>query len=252
MTSTTILQSGNHAGTSRKLLFNIFYAVTLFFALSILLFLCSGVTYIKSCLIWDEDQLIENLQFLISFATGIVWMIAIHRARRRVPTERLRFFAVPMLFALAFLWLAGEEISWGQRIFDIATPDLLATINAQQETNLHNIPIFYVGSYPIFPTVLFYVGAFAWGIFLPIIHRFVTLDRLFFIAIPIPHVSTIPYFVAPVLFRFFYYNKFGNDAREGMEILLIGAFFIVAVHAMLEPLDIMRSNRQTAPRARSL
>jgi hypothetical protein len=35
--------------------------------------------------------------------------------------------------------VAGEEISWGQRIFGITTPDVLGAINAQGEFNLHNI-----------------------------------------------------------------------------------------------------------------
>lgn len=33
----------------------------------------------------------------------------------------------------------GEEISWGQRIFDLQTPEFLKKINRQGETNLHNI-----------------------------------------------------------------------------------------------------------------
>jgi hypothetical protein len=33
----------------------------------------------------------------------------------------------------------GEEISWGQRIFNLQTPELLMKINRQGETNLHNI-----------------------------------------------------------------------------------------------------------------
>ena len=35
----------------------------------------------------------------------------------------------------------GEEISWGQRIFNIETPGFLAEANAQKETNLHNLVI---------------------------------------------------------------------------------------------------------------
>ena len=40
---------------------------------------------------------------------------------------------------LGFLLLAGEEISWAQRIFDIETPSTLERINAQKELNLHNL-----------------------------------------------------------------------------------------------------------------
>ena len=36
-----------------------------------------------------------------------------------------------------------EEISWGQRIFGWSTPERLENLNAQQETNLHNIFVGY-------------------------------------------------------------------------------------------------------------
>jgi len=36
------------------------------------------------------------------------------------------------------LFVTGEEISWGQHFFGWGTPDWLADINKQQETNLHN------------------------------------------------------------------------------------------------------------------
>lgn len=38
----------------------------------------------------------------------------------------------------AFL-IAGEELSWGQWIFHWSTPESIAAVNLQQETNLHNL-----------------------------------------------------------------------------------------------------------------
>ena len=40
---------------------------------------------------------------------------------------------------LLFLFGAGEEISWGQRIFNIESSEYFKQNNAQQETNLHNM-----------------------------------------------------------------------------------------------------------------
>ncbi len=42
-------------------------------------------------------------------------------------------------FSALFFVVAGEEISWGQRIFGIETPDVLIEINVQSEFNIHNI-----------------------------------------------------------------------------------------------------------------
>jgi hypothetical protein len=41
--------------------------------------------------------------------------------------------------ALACLGIAGEEISWGQRLVGWTTPEALGGVNVQDETNLHNI-----------------------------------------------------------------------------------------------------------------
>jgi len=43
------------------------------------------------------------------------------------------------LFTLGCLFIAGEEVSWGQRIFDWSTPTALERVNKQGETTVHNI-----------------------------------------------------------------------------------------------------------------
>ncbi len=51
-------------------------------------------------------------------------------------------FLLCLLFAgFIFIFGAGEEISWGQRIFNIKTPEFFMKHNAQQEMNLHNLVI---------------------------------------------------------------------------------------------------------------
>ena len=52
-----------------------------------------------------------------------------------------RFFrrCAYVLGGMAMVFAAGEEISWGQRIFGFATPDWLMRLNDQEEFNVHNI-----------------------------------------------------------------------------------------------------------------
>ncbi|OMQ14715.1 hypothetical protein A7K94_0214585, partial [Modestobacter sp. VKM Ac-2676] len=38
-------------------------------------------------------------------------------------------------------WRPGEEISWGQRVFAFGTPEELAAVNQQAETNFHNVRV---------------------------------------------------------------------------------------------------------------
>lgn len=44
-----------------------------------------------------------------------------------------------LVLTLGFIFIAGEEISWGQRVFDFAGPEALVERNLQDEANLHNL-----------------------------------------------------------------------------------------------------------------
>jgi len=44
-----------------------------------------------------------------------------------------------VLHALGSFYFAGEELSWGQHFFNWQTPESIATLNDQGETNLHNM-----------------------------------------------------------------------------------------------------------------
>ena len=67
---------------------------------------------------------------------GLVCFIQI--ARRYARRHNWLATILSGLVALIFLVMAGEELSWGQRIFGWSTPANIAAGNAQAETNLHN------------------------------------------------------------------------------------------------------------------
>ena len=84
-----------------------------------------------------EDGPVEMAGALGLGATSAVFFFAAARAWRS-PEWRLRAPAFAALGLLFFLG-AGEEVSWGQRIFGWQTPEELAQVNVQQETNLHTL-----------------------------------------------------------------------------------------------------------------
>jgi hypothetical protein len=58
----------------------------------------------------------------------------------RLRTTRSRWFLfVTICLGLFLFFAAGEEISWGQRILGLTTPEYFQQHNAQKETNLHNL-----------------------------------------------------------------------------------------------------------------
>ena len=85
----------------------------------------------------EEDGLVENLTALGLFAAAIVVIVKLWRARGE---SGFRTFC-HVLFALMLIFGAGEEISWGQRIFNIESSEFFLEHNAQGETNLHNMVI---------------------------------------------------------------------------------------------------------------
>ena len=89
-----------------------------------------------------EDSIAETSGAIFLFLTSIVLFCCscgIYRdSGLKAKKDQIRL--ILFFFAgLAFFWAAGEEISWGQRIFDISTPERLAKLNQQKELNLHNL-----------------------------------------------------------------------------------------------------------------
>ncbi len=84
----------------------------------------------------EEDRLFEWLQVVGFLLTAVIAGLLVPQFWR----DGHRVAAASyVLLALTAFFIAGEEISWGQRVFDIQTPEQLAEINKQGETTLHNI-----------------------------------------------------------------------------------------------------------------
>ncbi|MGX0876622.1 hypothetical protein ACSSV4_001299 [Roseovarius sp. MBR-154] len=81
-----------------------------------------------------EDGPVETATALFLLVAGLVL------ARRSRGRSGLGA-ALTGVYALLFLFAAGEEISWGQRIFGWNSNDFFDTYNAQGETNLHNLTV---------------------------------------------------------------------------------------------------------------
>lgn len=83
-----------------------------------------------------EDGVIEWLSvdaLLLSFG------LTFFRIFKIKLSKGLPFLIGLSLFAALFIFGAGEEISWGQRIFNIESSQFFKTHNSQGETNIHNL-----------------------------------------------------------------------------------------------------------------
>lgn len=85
-----------------------------------------------------EDGIIEYATAVFLLAISIV---SFYRLRTLAAGKRIWFFVTTGFFALIFFFGAGEEISWGQRIFGFETSEFFLEHNYQGETNLHNLMV---------------------------------------------------------------------------------------------------------------
>jgi hypothetical protein len=89
-----------------------------------------------------EDGLVEWLTFvelLISSAFSFIVSHAFSRSEMGKAAKRIW-----LLLAFLFLFGAMEEISWGQRIMGIESPEWFLKHNRQGEINVHNLMIYGV------------------------------------------------------------------------------------------------------------
>lgn len=80
----------------------------------------------------DEDHFFEWMTAIFFWTASVFFFLTY------LKTKNLIFLIV----ALFMFFAAGEEISWGQRLFGFKTPEVFDEINVQKEFNLHNIVIF--------------------------------------------------------------------------------------------------------------
>lgn len=126
----------------------------IFLIITILFLLCSYSVFVflsdqKISSLASEDGLYESIGAIFFLVASVFFLISYMKDKKgndfsvfslRVQFKKNIFF---VLLALMFFLGFGEEISWGQRIFDIQTPEAMKEINVQDEINIHNINIFH-------------------------------------------------------------------------------------------------------------
>ncbi len=93
--------------------------------------------------LYSEDHYFEYVGAISLLAASFMMFYAFFYAiKNRTVTKMLWVKQLAYLgLAVLFLFGGGEEISWGQRIFNIETPASLEEINKQDEITVHNITI---------------------------------------------------------------------------------------------------------------
>lgn len=149
------------------------------------------------------------------------------------------FLLLGVLFLVAFL----EEISWGQRIFDITTPKSIQEVNIQGELNIHNLKIFHgltedgvkkTGWQNMLTLArIFSLFWFSWCVLLPLLYIYSSqvkklIDK---IDLPIIPISIGMFFIITYVVGKIIYISVDNNFRleEIKECNIAFLFFIVSI-----------------------
>jgi hypothetical protein len=85
-----------------------------------------------------EDGFTEWMTVLALLVGMVVCFRRVWMLRGQRPFS---FLLMTTLLGLFFMFGAGEEISWGQRLFDMESSEFFQEHNAQGEMNLHNLVV---------------------------------------------------------------------------------------------------------------
>jgi hypothetical protein len=127
-----------------------------------------------------EDHYFELIGAFSFLVTSLLFIYAFRLARKTLDKSWASTIKqlVYLGLALLFLFGAGEEISWGQRIFGFQTPETLSQVNRQEEFNLHNLSA-WEASAILDPDRMFDIFWFLFAVFTPAVALVVPSFRRF-------------------------------------------------------------------------
>lgn len=100
-------------------------------------------------MLYDEDGVFEYLTAIFFLLAAILFLLTFLNVRK-VTTNWNKLFLLALVFCCFLVGM--EEISWGQRLLGIETPESIKALNHQGETTIHNLvhERFYYEIYSVF------------------------------------------------------------------------------------------------------
>lgn len=205
----------------------VFFGSLVFIGISSIIYLFPRDVFAK---LSKEDRLVENIQFWVLVVAAI---FAFRSGLSLYKKKDIKNSVVFIIAALLLFFSAADEISWGQRILDIKTPESIASVNEQKELTIHNLSVFSGFVRPIYEIVGLYGGTF-W-----IISSFFKKlsNKPFYFYIP--SWSTSLFYLPAFIFNFYSsiaINPFIGIFAEPVELMLyFGVMFtMIGVFLRLE------------------
>lgn len=196
-----------------------------------------------------EDGPVESAGAIALLVSSVLFLLAFVRSKSASPEAYGHVKrTIVLLLALAFLFGAGEEISWGQRILGLEAPAELREANYQGETNLHNLAALGEGRFALHN--LFKMFWFTFAVLVPVgCALSARVQRTLGGFMPILPLWLAALFLANGLLAELGRQEFGfgSDAVELGETNL-AILFIVAAYAVLSDASRASARQASGPR----
>lgn len=146
-----------------------------------------------------EDGIVENAEVLCYMVSACLLIYLFIRSKSDTPrflfnTKMNWFYLLLGIFCILIL---GEEISWGQRIFDLMTPEKLQEAGG---ISLHNRDLFSLFGIQITAARIYFPIVLVYFVLVPVLNEYSGRMHRFFNRISLP---VIPIFIAVfILFNF--------------------------------------------------
>ena len=144
----------------------------------------------------SEDGPLEWFQFFEYVLSSFLALVIYIRRKKKKEINSL----IWLLIAFLSFVIAGEEISWGERVTGIGISSI-SDLNIQGETNFHNLPFFHNFLLdPVFEISCIFLGWFGW-------RKFKKID-----AFPSKDLSL--YFLFVALFYFYFDISWASTTEQ--------------------------------------
>ena len=144
----------------------------------------------------SEDGPLEWIQFIEYALSSLFSLIIFIKKKNKKEINSIIWLFITFLLFL----IAGEEISWGERITGIGITSI-SNLNVQGETNFHNLPFFH--NYlldPVFEITCIFLGWFGW-------RKFKKINAL-------PDKKLSLYFLFVALFYFYFDISWASTTQQ--------------------------------------
>ena len=202
---------------------------TIYAAISLMLL--AGVYYlfhydpVNYVVLIAEDKWAEYGTFVSFFVAGVLLLLLAFKQGAYLPR------GIWLVIGLLAIFIAGEEVSWGQRVFDIKTPSSIKQYNSQNELTLHNFKSLRDANKKL-PAVLAYL-ILLWALLSITLTLFMRplKETLLKMGIPVLPMKLLPIFLLIPFFYLYFPTAKADELGElflGLAVMfwVIDLFFI--------------------------